>query len=167
MTTIQNEAGINLVPPRKRIQEDTELDITPMIDIVFLLLSFFVVASKMDPQFALELPKAVYGDAISDKLCVVIVVKQSETPGKFDIFKGRGTEPERLVMASDTLGQEQEIAEFVEKELSSRPDVQVIMIKGEALVTTGTIETVKRGISQSEMAQSRKIFLGTDEGASY
>ena len=165
--TIQNETGISLVPARKKMTEDTEMDITPMIDIVFLLLSFFVVGSKMDPQFALELPKAMYGEAISDKLSVVIVVKTSEIPGKFEIFKGRGTEPERLVVATDPIAQEQEIADFVEKELSTRPDVQVVMIKAEAMVTTGVIETVKRGISQSDMAQSRKIFLGTTEGATY
>ena len=33
--------------------EDTEVDITPMIDITFLLLIFFLVASRMSQELAL------------------------------------------------------------------------------------------------------------------
>ena len=38
--------------------EDTEMDITPMIDITFLLLIFFIVSSKMDPSANVPLPAA-------------------------------------------------------------------------------------------------------------
>ena len=48
------------VKPRREMGDD-ELDITPMIDIVFLLLAFFVVVSKMDPKPAVDLPIAKYG----------------------------------------------------------------------------------------------------------
>ena len=63
-------------PARKLTVEDSEPDLTPMIDIVFLLLSFFVVGSKIDPQFALDLPFAVSGENISDRVSVAIVVKK-------------------------------------------------------------------------------------------
>ena len=43
----------SFVRPRRR--EDAEMDITPMIDIVFLLLIFFLVASKMDEAAAVRL----------------------------------------------------------------------------------------------------------------
>ena len=65
---------------RKTIREDAELDITPMIDVVFLLLAFFVVVSKMDPTTAVDLPKAQYGFAVPEKNCVVFVVTQGATP---------------------------------------------------------------------------------------
>ena len=42
----------------KRNPEEGEIDITPMIDVTFLLLAFFVVVSRMDPQSAVDLPKA-------------------------------------------------------------------------------------------------------------
>ncbi len=35
---------------KKKKAEEADLDITPMIDVTFLLLIFFMVASKMDPQ---------------------------------------------------------------------------------------------------------------------
>ena len=40
--------------PRKRRFDDAEMDITPMIDITFLLLIFFLVASKMDEGATLD-----------------------------------------------------------------------------------------------------------------
>ena len=63
--------GISL---RKTKTEDAELDITPMIDITFLLLAFFVMVSKMDPTTAVDLPKAQYGFTVPEKNCVVFVV---------------------------------------------------------------------------------------------
>ena len=41
----------------RREQEETELDITPMIDITFLLLAFFVVASNAVPSSVTSLEK--------------------------------------------------------------------------------------------------------------
>ena len=43
-----------LMPERNT--EDAEMDITPMIEITFLLLIFFLVASKMDSPASGELP---------------------------------------------------------------------------------------------------------------
>ena len=40
------------IAPRKTRTEEAELDITPMIDVTFLLLAFFVFVSKMDPTTA-------------------------------------------------------------------------------------------------------------------
>ena len=36
--------------PKRRLQADTEMDMTPMIDCTFLLLVFFVVGAKLDPD---------------------------------------------------------------------------------------------------------------------
>lgn len=164
MTTISNETGINFCPPRSRTQDDTEMDITPMIDIVFLLLSFFVMSSKMDPQFSLLLPKAIHGQGVSDKTAVNIVIKKTDTPGKFDIFKGRTTDPGAMVLATDPFEIEQEISDYVQLELSRRPEVQAILIKAEGEVTAGIVQNVKRGISMADMAKERRLFLGVEQG---
>ncbi len=55
-------------------RDDDELDITPMIDITFLLLIFFVVASKMDPTQTGRTPKAEHGTSVSAKDSAVIFV---------------------------------------------------------------------------------------------
>ena len=61
---------------RRRPLPETEMDITPMIDITFLLLIFFLVASKMDPNNAVALPKARYGTSVVEKNSVVILVSK-------------------------------------------------------------------------------------------
>ena len=58
---------INDVLPRRKSDDETDLDITPMIDITFLLLAFFVMVSKMDPQLPVDLPPALNGQTIPDK----------------------------------------------------------------------------------------------------
>lgn len=60
--------------PRKKRPEE-EMDITPMIDITFLLLIFFVVASKMDPTQTGKIPEATNGLAISAKDSAVIFIE--------------------------------------------------------------------------------------------
>jgi len=47
---------------RKRRQADGDLDITPMIDVTFLLLIFFMVTSTMQPAPSKDLPPAVSGE---------------------------------------------------------------------------------------------------------
>jgi hypothetical protein len=39
-----------ILHPRRQVQPEEELDITPMIDVTFLLLIFFLVASIPDAQ---------------------------------------------------------------------------------------------------------------------
>ena len=63
---------------RKENPDDGELDITPMIDITFLLLAFFVVVSKMDPQQAVDLPSATVGEAVQDKDSVILIIGKSK-----------------------------------------------------------------------------------------
>ncbi len=152
--------GISL---RKAIREDAELDITPMIDIVFLLLAFFVVVSKMDPTTAVDLPKAQYGFTVPEKNCVVFVVTQGATPQSAFIYKGRGKEESALIPDGDPIDQEAMVADYVEQELSARPEVTAILIKAENNVRTGAVESVKRGIAGSELGREREIYVGVEE----
>ncbi len=60
---------------RKRsLREDVEMDITPMIDITFLLLIFFLVCSTPDQQSAIELPSARHGKGVGEKDSVIITL---------------------------------------------------------------------------------------------
>jgi biopolymer transport protein TolR len=165
-STISNEYGVDLAPARKLTTEDSEPDLTPMIDIVFLLLSFFVVGSKIDPQFALDLPFAVSGENVSDKVNVSLVIKRKDgVKGQFEIYKGDTSDnPTALIRETDPLVIEAEVADYVEKEFSRHPEFQAVLIKAEGEVTTGIVQTVKRGVSLSEMAKTRRIFLAVKEG---
>ncbi len=151
------------LPKRKRNPDDGELDITPMIDVTFLLLAFFVVVSRMDPQATVDLPKASFGFSIPDKNCVTLVVTLDESGEGFDCFLGRSMNPETRIPAVDPEDQEALIGEYVENELSRYPQKSAILIKAEGDVKTGAVQLVKRGVSQSELAKTRKIHIGVNE----
>ena len=150
-------------PPKKK-REEADLDITPMIDITFLLLAFFVVVSKMDPTTAVALPQAKNGDTVPEKNCVVLIVTMDPSDPKGAlIYKGRSKEDKDLIQAVEPQDKESEIGGFIQDQLSLRPNAQGIMIKAEGEVKTGAIELVKRGIAGSELAASRQIFLAVEE----
>ena len=152
------------IRPKKKRREDPDLDITPMIDITFLLLAFFVMVSKMDPQMAVKLPEAKFGSNIPEKNCVVLVVIPSENDESvFQIFKGRSKDEADLVTGVEDTDKELEIADFVESEFSKRPTLEAVLIKGEGTVKTGIIEVVKRGVGKSELARTRKLYVGVED----
>ena len=63
----------DFVLPRKE-RVDEEMDITPMIDITFLLLIFFVVCSTMDPAKMGDIPSAKNGTGVSDDDSAIIFI---------------------------------------------------------------------------------------------
>ncbi len=58
--------------------------------------------------------------------------------------------------------QEEQIAEYVEQTLSRNPVIQTILIKAEGEVTTGAVETVKRGVAGSELGLTRKLYVAVE-----
>jgi len=98
---------------RRAVRDTAEMDITPMIDITFLLLIFFLVASTMDRKSSVPLPRARYGDGVMARTSVIITVAE----------RG-GTGPALVYLADSTTGaplpddrdlQESRIIEAVEK----------------------------------------------------
>ena len=75
---------------------DAELDITPMIDIVFLLLIFFLVSSKMNAEQAVDLPKARHGSVIAGKESVIILMKRG-SGDQAQVQKADGSELRRIL----------------------------------------------------------------------
>ncbi len=153
------------LPKRTRNADDGELDVTPMIDVTFLLLAFFVVVSKMDPQANVPLPKASYGLAISEKETVTIILTVDESGKEPNIFLGTGMQEEELVPPGDEEDRQQLIADYVEKELTNNPSKNAVLIKAAGNCKTGMVEFVKKGVSKSTLATAddRKIYIGIEE----
>jgi biopolymer transport protein ExbD len=61
---------------RRRLPIDNNLDMTPMIDVTFLLLIFFLVASVPDVRAALELPAAEHGVAVGSREALIVRIVQ-------------------------------------------------------------------------------------------
>ncbi|NQU20984.1 MAG: biopolymer transporter ExbD [Candidatus Nealsonbacteria bacterium] len=75
--------------PRRRVKNSADLDITPMIDIVFLLLIFFIVASVPDPQVEADLPHARHGKGVDKQTSVIFTVKDLGD-GQTEVYLGNG-----------------------------------------------------------------------------
>jgi biopolymer transport protein ExbD len=97
---------------RKPAQEEVDMDITPMIDIVFLLLIFFLVCSTAASQMAVDLPPARHGTGVSERNSVTITVEASggDEPATVYIGDTSGTPLSKSVEA-----QEAEIVQAVEE----------------------------------------------------
>lgn len=98
---------------KRQLEEDTRLGITPLIDIVFLLLIFLVTTSHFDQAVGItvSLPKTQTGNysAASQKSIIVIdkdgllyhngkVISEKVLP---DIFKGFAQTSSTLVIEAD------------------------------------------------------------------
>jgi biopolymer transport protein ExbD len=113
--------------PRKKV-DDSEMDITPMIDITFLLLSFFVVASKMQEQAPIPLPYAKHGEAIASKDAVIINIEQDAPDVDAFFYLGRSVDRGAGIPETDE-NLEERIEEFVNRELSGNDKIKFIVIR--------------------------------------
>lgn len=66
--------------PRKRAPADSEVDITPMIDMTFQLLIFFMVTSTMQGTPDLDIPKSVSGGSIEVARVINVMLKAPADP---------------------------------------------------------------------------------------
>jgi len=143
-TDVADEVDDDFVLPKKK-REDEEMDITPMIDITFLLLIFFIVCSTMDPTRIGTIPSAEEGLAISADASAVILVD----PGPDDtviLSQLDGTEFSR-----DENQQESEIIEFIidEMEQTLGESKQHVMLFGDADVNVGEITRIQQVIGDA------------------
>ena len=137
-----------------RKEPDSELDITPMIDIVFLLLIFFVVTSKMQPQQVTDLPKARHGEGIASKQWITLNVKR----GGGDIPEI--TRKDGFAFSSDREEQAQQIEDYVKEGLDQ--GMKLVVIRAEGGVKTGDISRIRAAISEA-LEDGQEINIAVQE----
>ncbi|MFK7734591.1 MAG: ExbD/TolR family protein [Pirellulaceae bacterium] len=120
---------------------DDEMDITPMIDITFLLLIFFLVSSKMDAEPAVDLPKARHGGVVAAKDAVVLMVNRG-SGDEAEVQKADGSPFSRNLEQQNA-----EIAEYVQQGLDSGK--KRVIIRGALDVRQGELNRVSEAISES------------------
>jgi biopolymer transport protein ExbD len=145
---------------RSKTYDESDMDITPMIDITFLLLIFFIVASKMDSAADVSLPPARYGMPVVEKSSVIVTLDAGED-GKALVYKGDGASADNLVPAGDLEAQEDEIAGYVEAELAQDNTKTNVLIKAAKGIKHREVSRISEAATRSEGVQ--QLFVAVME----
>jgi biopolymer transport protein TolR len=135
-----------------------------MIDITFLLLAFFVVASKMQEQAPLALPYAKHGNAIAARDAIMINIEQesADTEALFYLSrtmeKGSGIEE-----SSEDL--EELIQDYVVNQISSNDKLRYVVIRAGHETRMKNISLAKKAASKGFPEESEiTIHVAVNEG---
>jgi biopolymer transport protein TolR len=135
------------------------MDITPMIDITFLLLIFFLVAAKLDEGAKIPLPPAKYGVPVPSKNSVILTVQEGEPDGPALVYKGNAVDPAMLLDSSDLEAMEEEISSYVEQEMARDRAKQFVLIKGAEKVKHRDISRVERAVGRVAEVQQLHVAV--------
>ncbi len=163
---VDTEDEVLVTLPRRHRVDEEEMDITPMIDITFLLLIFFLVGSRLQTNVMAELPVARYGEGVSGKTAVVLTVTRG--PGETDlVFRGDTTAAENRVDAPSLEQQEVLIGAYVEQQFAGgSPDVapkEHVLIKAGRDVRSREVARVARAASRADVSQEIKLYVAVRE----
>lgn len=123
---------------RVRASSEAELDITPMIDVTFLLLIFFMVTSTMQAAAELEMPAAKHGvDLETDETTIIIV----RNPGSEE-------EVPVIVLENGKKVSLEEVASEVQRQMQN--NISQVIIKADGRVTHGFVQEVIKAVTQVE-----------------
>jgi biopolymer transport protein ExbD len=139
-----DEQPIALDPRRA---DEVEMDITPMIDITFLLLIFFLVATRMSAEAYVDLPKARHGTAVTTKDAVVLTVARGGDD-QARIYTSDGAIPAAELAAGDLAAQEKQIIQYVQTGLGE-PGKHHVLIKAERGVKHREVARVAKAVGQA------------------
>jgi biopolymer transport protein ExbD len=132
----------------KKSSEDDEPDITPMIDMTFLLLIFFMVTSTMKPEGALKIPAARSGIGVpSEDACILSIFDDDGTPGVYLADSERKNGPVAV---------EQVTPYVVEKRK------KIVIIKADRKVPSGFVEEVARKANEADI-EDLQFFVAVQD----
>lgn len=129
---------------RRPSRETPEMDITPLIDMTFLLLIFFLVCTTAALEGAVELPPARYGTAVGPADAVVITVADRPGAKLPAVYLADGKKGSPLPDSLDA--QEQAIVQAVEAGMSRGKSI--VLIKAERSVKEGEVVRIAMAASQ-------------------
>lgn len=140
----------------KKVREfDGEFDITPMIDVVLLLLIFFIVTARMEPKIVSELPKAKNGDVAAGEEAIVLHVKRAGD-GTMQVYGGDG---KRFNGAIEQI--EQDIEDYVRRGVENEKR-NFVLIRGEPKVKTGDMSRVRIAASRG-LNEDQQIMIAVQQ----
>jgi len=135
--------GMPPIAQRKKVKTDGEIDIAPLIDMVFLLLIFFIVTSTFERQSSIDLPRTEYGMAVSERNATTISIEGKGANIRVYLGDNLGGDP----LPDLTQPQETAIAQAVEAGwLEGKTS---LVIKADREVHIGEISRIIRAATQA------------------
>ncbi|GAA4421808.1 MULTISPECIES: ExbD/TolR family protein [Bremerella] len=156
------------IMPARRKPEEGDLDITPMIDITFLLLIFFIVTSNLQQQTAAQMPEAKNGTTVSSLDSAVITLTPSGSNGRATVYLGDGITAETMADGADLNRQEELIADYIERSFAGTIESGVpkrhLLIKADGKVTYGEVERIALAASRGGLVDTiERLYLGVQD----
>lgn len=144
-TTDAVDEDLGPVLPRRRLIGDGEADMTPMIDMTFLLLVFFLVTFKANESKLVELPEARHGGAVGKDESITFSLMRQAGQTEARVYLG---DDEAHPLSEDHARQAAEIADIVESE-----GRQHVLIKADRAVHYRDVARVAAAVGQVEGVQ--------------
>jgi biopolymer transport protein ExbD len=136
--------------------EDNEVDMTPMIDCIMLLLIFFMTTSKMSAAGAVAVPEAKHGGAIDPRKAMVVSLFEGRAGKPTDVVLGDGPADGDNRKAAQN---EEEIRQFIAAGRQQDLKTQVI-VKAEEHVPARDVNRISKIVGEFE---NLSLFLGIQE----
>lgn len=143
LTDTFERADTVLLRPARLAEEDDDMDITPMIDVTFLLLIFFMLAARMDPSREIKLPVAEFAASVSSRDAIVLTLAETDSD-RVDIYLNTGKSQESLLTVSAPEAQEAAITDYIRKTKLERPEVTKVIIQAERKIAHREVNRVAR-----------------------
>lgn len=141
----ETEAGARLA---EKPIGDGDLDITPMIDCVFLLLIFFMVASNMTASETSALPVARHGVGVETSKALIFALAPADTAGR----RARITDQNRIELDLEEVGRR------VEAHLAK--GLRQVILRAERGLAHGAVQEVARAVNAHEGVQ---FYVGVQD----
>lgn len=129
------EAGFSV---SKKVQSEADLDITPMIDVVFLLLIFFMVTSTMDNRRQNDVPPSTHGLSVDSTTAITLTINRPTDPN---------AEPEILLSDGQTIGTLEDV----------KADVQAAVAEGKNKVILKADRDSTNGFNLEVMRKANEV----------
>ena len=133
---------------RNRIPNDEELDITTMIDVTFLMLIFFMVASTMQGTPDLPLPPAESGEGADESKAVILTLLSEEGEPRIHLGNGPGS----------PVGQLPDVSTYAAREVAEGKSN--IIVKADRDLPAGFVEQVAK---EANVEGVERMFYGIRE----
>jgi biopolymer transport protein ExbD len=135
-------------------ESDNEVDMTPMIDCIMLLLIFFMTTSKMNAQGAVPVPEARNGGATDPRKSIMISIFEPKKAGvEAEVVLGDGyaDEKDRPIAKNDD-----EIRKYL-KDARERELKNQVIIKAEERVPARDVHRISKIVGEFD---TMSLFLG-------